>query len=118
MCNRDLQKKLILSANSKSSSFLHAFIPTMNHELTSKRVIITGGSKGSGLACARTFLAEGARATLVSRAMENLLAAQSALLKETPARALISSPPTCATQRRLSARWTPWSVTSVRLMCS
>ena len=56
----------------------------MNHELTSKHVIITGGSKGIGLARARTFLAEGARATLVSRAMENLLAAQSALLKETP----------------------------------
>ena len=53
----------------------------MNHELTDKHVLIAGGSKGIGLACARTFLAEGARATLVSRATENLLAAQSALLK-------------------------------------
>ena len=56
----------------------------MNLELTNKHVLITGGSKGIGLACARTFLAEGARVTLVSRSMENLLAAQSALLKETP----------------------------------
>ena len=56
----------------------------MNLELTSKHVIITSGSKGIGLPCARTFLIEGARATLVSRAMQNLLAAQSALLKETP----------------------------------
>ena len=56
----------------------------MNLELTNKHVIITGGSKGIGLACARTFLAEGARVALVSRAMQNLLAAQSALLKEAP----------------------------------
>jgi len=56
----------------------------MNLELTGKHILITGGSKGIGLACARTFLAEGARVTLVSRSQENLLAAQSALLKEAP----------------------------------
>ena len=56
----------------------------MNLELTNKHVIITGGSKGIGLACARTFLAEGARVTLVSRSKENLRAAQWALLKEAP----------------------------------
>ena len=54
----------------------------MNLELTNKHVLITGGSKGIGLACARTFLAEGARVTLVSRSVENLLAAQSRLLKD------------------------------------
>ena len=53
----------------------------MNLELTNKHVLITGGSKGIGLACAHTFLAEGARVTLVSRSVENLLAAHSALLK-------------------------------------
>ena len=56
----------------------------MNLELTNKHVLITGGSKGIGLACARTFLAEGARVTLVSRSMENLPAAQCALLKDAP----------------------------------
>ena len=56
----------------------------MNLELTNKHVLIAGGSKGIGLACARTFLAEGARVTLVSRFQENLLAAQAALLKEAP----------------------------------
>jgi len=56
----------------------------MNLELTGKHILITGGSKGIGLACARTFLAEGALVTLVSRSQENLLAAQSALLKEAP----------------------------------
>ena len=70
--------------NVKIAAFLLSFIAMMNLELTSKHVIITGGSKGIGLACAPTFLAEGARVTLVSRSMENLLAAQSALLKETP----------------------------------
>ena len=53
----------------------------MNLELTGKHILITGGSKGIGLACARTFLAEGARVALVSRAMQNLLAAQYALFK-------------------------------------
>ena len=56
----------------------------MNLELTDKHILITGGSKGIGLACARTFLAEGARVTLVSRSVENLLAAQSALLSAAP----------------------------------
>ncbi len=56
----------------------------MNLELTNKHVLITGGSKGIGLACAQTFLAEGSRVTLVSRSVENLLAAQSALLKDAP----------------------------------
>ncbi len=54
----------------------------MNLELESLHILITGGSKGIGLACARGFLAEGARVTLVSRTMETLLAAQAALTKE------------------------------------
>ena len=54
----------------------------MNLELANKHILITGGSKGIGLACARTFLAEGARVTLVSRSVENLLAAQSVLLND------------------------------------
>ena len=36
------------------------------------RVLITGGSKGIGLACARAFVAEGAQVALVSRSEENL----------------------------------------------
>ena len=56
----------------------------MNLELDNLHVLITGGSKGIGLACARGFLAEGARVTLVSRTMETLLAAQAALTAEFP----------------------------------
>jgi NAD(P)-dependent dehydrogenase (short-subunit alcohol dehydrogenase family) len=35
-------------------------------------VLITGGSKGIGLACAKSFIAEGARVALVSRSQQNL----------------------------------------------
>jgi NAD(P)-dependent dehydrogenase (short-subunit alcohol dehydrogenase family) len=35
-------------------------------------VLITGGSKGIGLACARAFAVEGARVAIVSRSRENL----------------------------------------------
>lgn len=54
----------------------------MNLELENLHILITGGSKGIGLACARGFLAEGARVTLVSRTMETLLAAQATLTAE------------------------------------
>jgi NAD(P)-dependent dehydrogenase (short-subunit alcohol dehydrogenase family) len=40
------------------------------------KVLITGGSKGIGLACAKAFLAEGARVALVSRSQANLDAAR------------------------------------------
>ena len=44
----------------------------MDLQLQGRHVLITGGSKGIGLACARVFLAEGARVSLVSRNAENL----------------------------------------------
>jgi NAD(P)-dependent dehydrogenase (short-subunit alcohol dehydrogenase family) len=51
----------------------------MDLGLKDKKVLITGGSKGIGLACARAFIAEGARVALVSRSKENLDKAQDAL---------------------------------------
>ena len=56
----------------------------MDLHLTQKHVLITGGSKGIGLACALGFLEEGARVTLVSRSAENLAAGKLALLAEHP----------------------------------
>jgi NAD(P)-dependent dehydrogenase (short-subunit alcohol dehydrogenase family) len=47
----------------------------MNLGLKGKVVIVTGGSKGIGLACARAFLAEGGRVAIVSRSPANLDAA-------------------------------------------
>src|SRR5262249_49624276 len=42
-------------------------------------VLITGGSKGIGLACARSFAAEGARVAIASRSDANLARAVKAL---------------------------------------
>jgi len=39
----------------------------MELDLAGRRVLVTGGSKGIGLACARAFLAEGARVAIVGR---------------------------------------------------
>ena len=47
----------------------------MDLELTGKHVLVTGGSRGIGLACARAFLAEGARVSVVGRQRANLDAA-------------------------------------------
>jgi NAD(P)-dependent dehydrogenase (short-subunit alcohol dehydrogenase family) len=44
----------------------------MDLDLAGKVVLVTGGSKGIGLACAVAFLAEGARVAICSRAQANL----------------------------------------------
>ena len=51
----------------------------MDLQLKNKRVLITGGSKGIGLACARAFAAEGARLALAARQADTLQAAADAL---------------------------------------
>jgi NAD(P)-dependent dehydrogenase (short-subunit alcohol dehydrogenase family) len=51
----------------------------MDLELTGKVVLITGGSKGIGLACAFAFAAEGARVAIASRDAANLDAAAAQL---------------------------------------
>ncbi|WP_234730875.1 SDR family oxidoreductase [Acidocella facilis] len=47
--------------------------------LTGKPVLVTGGSKGIGLACAKAFLAQGARVAIASRDQANIDAALAAL---------------------------------------
>jgi NAD(P)-dependent dehydrogenase (short-subunit alcohol dehydrogenase family) len=54
----------------------------MNLGLEGKVVLITGGSKGIGLACARAFAEEGARVAIASRTEENLEKARRDLAKE------------------------------------
>lgn len=51
----------------------------MDLGLEGKLVLVTGGSKGIGFACARAFLAEGARVAIVSRSEANLARAANAL---------------------------------------
>jgi NAD(P)-dependent dehydrogenase (short-subunit alcohol dehydrogenase family) len=51
----------------------------MNLELDHQHILITGGSKGIGLACASAFLREGARVSLVSRHGATLDAARRTL---------------------------------------
>ena len=51
----------------------------MDLKLKGKTVLVTGGSKGIGLACAKSFLAEGCRIHIASRSRENLEKAKSAL---------------------------------------
>src|SRR3989442_15616175 len=50
--------------------------------LEGKVALITGGSKGLGLACARVFAQEGARVSIASRSEENLERARQALAHE------------------------------------
>jgi NAD(P)-dependent dehydrogenase (short-subunit alcohol dehydrogenase family) len=51
----------------------------MDLNLTGRVVLVTGGSKGIGLACAEAFAKEGARVAISSRSAENLASAESAL---------------------------------------
>ena len=55
----------------------------MDLQLRGKHVLITGGSKGIGLACAQGFLAEGASVSLVSRSADNLKLAMQKLAAAT-----------------------------------
>ena len=56
----------------------------MNLQLAQQHIVITGGSKGIGLACAQGFLREGSRVSLVSRSQENLDLAMQQLMREFP----------------------------------
>ena len=55
-------------------------------------VLVTGGSKGIGLACARAFSAEGARVALCSRSQENLNKARAVLPEAVTVRADLVDP--------------------------
>ena len=60
----------------------------MNLNLTGRTVLVTGGSKGIGLACADAFASEGCRVAICSRSEENLAAASRSLAERGPGVAL------------------------------
>lgn len=51
----------------------------MDLGLKNKHVLITGGSKGIGFSCAKLYLQEGARVSLLSRSEDNLIQAKKEL---------------------------------------
>jgi NAD(P)-dependent dehydrogenase (short-subunit alcohol dehydrogenase family) len=57
----------------------------MDLQLKGKHVLVTGGSRGIGYACARLFAQEGARVTIASRTAAHLEAARARLRQETGA---------------------------------
>ena len=56
----------------------------MQLQLQDKHVLISGGSKGIGFACARAFIEEGARVSLVSREANHLETARQSLAADFP----------------------------------
>ena len=54
----------------------------MDLQLNDQHVLVTGGSKGIGLACALGFLREGARVSLVSRDLANLRQGEQELVRQ------------------------------------
>jgi short-subunit dehydrogenase len=59
------------------------------YNLSNKIVVITGGSRGLGLALARQFISEGARVALLARDKETLQRAQESLTQDTSAHVIV-----------------------------
>ncbi|GGK99397.1 SDR family NAD(P)-dependent oxidoreductase [Deinococcus radiotolerans] len=72
-----IPKRLLLTAALGALAARHAL--TRPLDLRDRSVIITGGSRGLGLALAREFLARGARVTLGARTGSDLRSAQASL---------------------------------------
>jgi NAD(P)-dependent dehydrogenase (short-subunit alcohol dehydrogenase family) len=76
----------------------------MDLELNGKRVLVTGGSRGIGRACAAAFLREGALVAIVSRSEANLGAACAALRAFGPAPATVTADLTDADEAARAVR--------------
>ena len=65
-----LPKRLIVAAAITAVALRRKVLP--RYDLTGKSVLITGGSRGLGLALAAEFLTRGARVTLMARTEADL----------------------------------------------
>ena len=83
------------SATMAASQQPRRVIRSMDLRLTDRVVLVTGASKGIGLACAEAFAAAGAQVAIVSRSRENLDAALAAI-RSAQSQRRSRSPPTCA----------------------
>ena len=84
----------------------------MDLGLKGKSVLITGGSKGIGLACARSFAAEGCRVHLAARNRERLEQANAARSARSAIHAVdLRDGAACAASPRNAPTSTSWSTT-------
>ncbi|MGB0354315.1 MAG: SDR family NAD(P)-dependent oxidoreductase, partial [Paracoccaceae bacterium] len=71
----------------------------MDLNLKNKKVLITGGSRGIGLATAKIFLEEGATVTIVGRSETNLEKARTQLEAVSHSVSTVSADLSCEEQR-------------------
>ena len=75
-----LKRKQLAKVLAASAAALH-FCPSVTYSFRNRAVVITGSSRGLGLALAEQFLREGARVALIARNSEELDRAQALLLE-------------------------------------
>jgi short-subunit dehydrogenase len=75
-----MRRKGLAKVLAASAAALH-FCPSVTYSFRNRSVVITGSSRGLGLALAEQFLREGARVALIARNSEELDRAQALLLE-------------------------------------
>lgn len=71
---KNILRNLVIAAFSQPKNIVHVKIEQIDYHniLAGKRIVITGGSKGIGLAMAKKFVVEGARVLITGRNEEHL----------------------------------------------
>ena len=74
MSIKSILRNLVTAAISQPKSIVHISVEQVDYHkiLSGKRIVITGGSKGIGLAMAKKFISEGAKVLVTGRNEESL----------------------------------------------